>query len=60
MSTKLLTPGEAADLLAVKKGRVYAMLRRGELPAVHIGRLVRVHPDDLDDWVAHQRKSGGR
>lgn len=39
---KLLTAQEAADLLKVKKATVYEMVKRGDIPAVKIGKQVRI------------------
>lgn len=47
MEQKLLTAQEAADLLKVKKATVYEMVKRGELPAVKIGKQVRIDREDL-------------
>lgn len=60
MSVQLLTAEQAAAQLAIKPSAVYRLIRRGELPAIRIGRLVRVHPDDLSAWVEHQREGGRR
>lgn len=45
---KLLTAQEAADLLKVKKATVYEMVKRGEIPAVKIGKQVRIAQEDLE------------
>lgn len=55
MSTKLLRIPEVASRLDVPLARAYEMARRGVLPVVRIGRQIRVHPDQLDEWIA----SGG-
>jgi excisionase family DNA binding protein len=38
----VLTVEEAAELLRVSRSAAYAAIQRGELPAVHIGRTIRV------------------
>lgn len=45
---KLLTAQEAADLLKVKKATVYEMVKRGDIPAVKIGKQVRIAREDLE------------
>lgn len=49
---RLLRPEEVAKVLDCGPGKVYKMIQCGELPAVNIGRLVRVRQSDLDAWVA--------
>ena len=51
---KLLTAKETAELLRVKPQWVYRMVRRGALPAVRLGRQVRVNEDDLRTWLAER------
>ncbi len=49
---KLLTIPEVARALNVSRARGYELVRRGLIPAVRIGRQVRVHPDQLERWMA--------
>jgi excisionase family DNA binding protein len=51
---KLLTVREVAARLGVCRATVYAMVERGELPAVRIGSVVRVHPADLVAYLARR------
>ena len=48
MGQDLLTAQEAADLLKVKKATVYEMVKRGQIPAVKIGKQVRIARGDLE------------
>jgi excisionase family DNA binding protein len=43
----LLTVEEAAELLALGRTTVYALIRSGDLNSVQVGRLRRVRPSDL-------------
>lgn len=43
----LLTVREAARVVAVSPDTIYRRVASGELPVVHVGRLIRIHPDDL-------------
>ncbi|MHB8598188.1 MAG: helix-turn-helix domain-containing protein [Ktedonobacteraceae bacterium] len=52
---KLLTSEQVADRLQVSSQTVYSWLRTGELPSVRIGRLWRVRPSDLEEFL---RKRG--
>jgi excisionase family DNA binding protein len=51
METKLLTPGEVAEVLKVSKAKAYSLLKNGEIPTVRIGALVRVRQQDLERYV---------
>lgn len=44
---ELLRVEEAAVVLDCSKGLVYEMARRGELPSVRLGRLLRIRRDGL-------------
>lgn len=54
-SKLLLTPREAAEALSVCEKTLFNLTRRGELPAVKIGRAVRYAVDDLQAFIARQR-----
>lgn len=54
MSTRLLTAAEVADQLRVSTMTVYRLIRRGELPAVRVGRNYRVRAADLDTYLDGQ------
>jgi len=54
LSEPLLTCQEAAQLLAVKPGWIYAAARSGQLTCVRVGRNVRLLRSDLEDFVAQQ------
>ena len=41
LDTPLLTPAEAAQLLAVKPSWIYEAVRAGNLPCLRIGRHIR-------------------
>jgi len=58
----LLTPGEAARFLAVRRNRIYELAREGRLPgAVHIGRQLRVSEAALRHFIERggERLPGG-
>ena len=44
---ELLRVEEAAAYLDIGRGHCYDMVRRGDLPSVRLGRLVRVKRDGL-------------
>jgi excisionase family DNA binding protein len=54
MSVTLLTAAEVAEQLRVSTMTVYRLIRRGELPAVRVGRNYRVREGDLETYLAGQ------
>jgi excisionase family DNA binding protein len=50
-TTALLTLSEVAELAKVSRSTVRREIGRGELRAVHIGRQLRVRPDDYRRWL---------
>lgn len=54
MPEPLLTADEVADMLRVSTMTVYRLIRRGELPAVRVGRSYRVRQPDLDAYLHGQ------
>lgn len=53
---RLLTPAEAAARLGVRRSRIYGLTRTGALPAVRVGKYVRVRAGALAQWVTEQEK----
>lgn len=39
---KLYTAEEAAEILRVRRDTVYNLIKRGDLPAIRMGRVVRI------------------
>jgi excisionase family DNA binding protein len=54
MDAPLLTAGEVADRLRVSTMTIYRLIRRGELPAVRVGRNYRVRASDLEAYLDAQ------
>jgi excisionase family DNA binding protein len=54
MSDRLLTAAEVAGQLRVSTMTIYRLIRRGELPAVRVGRNYRVRAADLDSYLEQQ------
>lgn len=55
--TVLLTPADAARLAQVSVDTIYREVARGLLPAVHVGRLLRIDPAGFE---RHLERGGGR
>jgi excisionase family DNA binding protein len=52
---RLLTVPQVADLVGVPAGNIYALVRRGELPAIRLGKYVRVDPAEFKKWLAQHQ-----
>lgn len=50
----LLTVPEAAQLLRIGRNLAYELVARGEIPALHLGRAIRIPRGALEEWVAGQ------
>jgi len=56
MEEKLLKPDDVAEILKISKAQAYAILKRGEMPVIRLGTLVRVRPRDLQNYI--EEKAG--
>jgi excisionase family DNA binding protein len=50
----MLKVPDAAEMLNISPDSVYELVHRGELPAVHLGRNIRIPVFGLKTWIAHQ------
>ena len=48
---KLLKADEVAEQLNVSRSFAYSLMKTGQLSTVRIGRSVRVHPRDLNEYI---------
>jgi excisionase family DNA binding protein len=55
--TRLMTPAQVAERLAVSRSLVYSLVRQGALAAVYVGRLPRIVEAELEDYIARQREN---
>jgi excisionase family DNA binding protein len=46
---------EVAEELRIARSRAYEMVANGTIPAVKIGRSVRVNRKELEHWLEEQR-----
>jgi excisionase family DNA binding protein len=53
-TTFLLRPKEVAQMLGISRSKVFELLGTRELPAVRIGRAVRVPKPQLQAWINGQ------
>ncbi len=47
----LVSPREAARMLAVSERTLFSLRKAGAIPAVQVGRCVRYSLDDLRRWI---------
>jgi excisionase family DNA binding protein len=59
ITENLLTAQQVAVLLQVPTARVYELAREGLLPAVRLGRQIRVSSSALENWIADGGQSLG-
>ena len=54
MDHEVLRIDEVAARLKLGRTKVYQLVADGELPAVRIGRAVRISAEGLQDWIQKQ------
>ena len=57
-NTGLLDAADVADLAGLKTDYVYSLARKGEIPAVKIGRYVRFRRDSIEKWFDELEYAG--
>jgi excisionase family DNA binding protein len=53
--TEWLSLKDVQQLLGIGRTKAYELVVTGELPAVRIGRCIRVNRGKLDEWLHRQR-----
>jgi len=56
MQEQVMTPQEISEYLRVGIRTVYDWIKKGELPAIRLGRTYRIERADFDRFL-HQRKT---
>jgi excisionase family DNA binding protein len=46
---------DVQQMLGIGRTKIYELVTTGELPAVRIGRCIRVNRTELDEWLLAQR-----
>ena len=54
--TNLMTGEEIAKILHVSRAYAYQLMRQKLIPTVKIGRSVRVRPEDLERFIAANKR----
>jgi excisionase family DNA binding protein len=55
-SSELLTLNQVAEYLGVCRAHLYK-LRAAGLPVIHLGRLIRINRESLQQWLDEQEHS---
>jgi excisionase family DNA binding protein len=53
----LLTVEEAADRVGICRSNMFKLIRQGDVKSVKVGRLRRVTPAALEDFIRHLSES---
>ena len=53
----LLTKKQVAEMLGMSAKTIDRRIRNGELPVIRDGRIIRVHPDDMERYLAVRRSA---
>ncbi len=59
MQPRLLNLREVAQILHVSRSLVYQLIHARKIAAIRLGRLVRVHPQDLAAYMRENRLATG-
>ena len=46
---------ELQEILSIGRTKAYDLVTSGDLPAVRIGRIIRISKQDLTDWLERQK-----
>jgi prophage regulatory protein len=52
--TEWLSLKDVQQLLGIGRTKTYELVSTGELPAVRIGRCIRINKGELDEWLRAQ------
>ncbi len=55
LKERLLTGNDVAQILQFSRAWTYELIKRGIIPAVRIGKAIRVLPDDLESYIYENR-----
>jgi putative molybdopterin biosynthesis protein len=56
-SKVLLSPADAARMAQVSRETIYREIDRGELPARHVGRQLRIDPADFHAYLNREGRT---
>ena len=55
VGTKWISMSEVQRILGLGRTKTYELVATGEIPAVRIGRVLRVNREELDKWLETKR-----
>ncbi len=60
MATKLMKVTDVANVLNISRSLAYSMVSKGDIPSFKVGKIVRVHPEVLNQFIQdnHSRNIG--
>lgn len=58
MTARALTVAETAAALHLNRNTVYDLVRRGQLPALRVGRVIRIPETALHEWITSNTQKG--
>jgi excisionase family DNA binding protein len=53
----LVRVSRAADMLDISRSKLYLLINEGTVPAIHVGKSIRIPVDWLHRWIAEQPKA---
>ena len=53
-----LTVEEAAKMLGISRNLGYDLVRRGVIPSLRLGRIIRISRSRLEEWMAQNDGQG--
>lgn len=59
LTADLLTVPETARILRISRNLAYELVARNEIPAIRLGRVIRVSRYSLNEWIASQAAQRG-
>lgn len=52
---KLLKPKYVAGVLGISERKVRRMVLNHQIVGIYVGEQIRIHPDDLESYIASKR-----
>jgi len=52
----LITVDEAAQMLSMGRTKLYDLIRYEGFPVVRFGKMVRIRPSDLQEWLEKRKE----
>jgi excisionase family DNA binding protein len=52
---EFISLNQLQEILGIGRTKAYDLVTSGDLPAVRIGRIIRINKRDLTDWLEQQK-----